>query len=140
MMKAEFEKLIGKEVSNADYQVINHVYTFYPSISETDGKQQIASFYNLGGMPLIRNMVECADIMQDLEIEQLKAQLQLNRIKERIENVRKNGIKEELCRRELLDAFDRTDTIEAWDFMKSFVVSHYSKEMVDRLVHELNLI
>ena len=75
MMKAEFEKLIGKEVSNADYQVINHVYTFYPSISETDGKQQIASFYNLGGMLLIRNMVECADIMQDLEIEQLKAQL-----------------------------------------------------------------
>lgn len=139
MMKQEFEQLIGKEVSNVDYQVINHVYTFHTVISETDGKQQIAGLYSLGGMPLIRSMVECANIMKDLETELLKAQAKLKGIEARIENARKNGIKEELCRRELLDAFDRTDTITAWDFMRSFIASQYSEEMVDKLVHELNL-
>ena len=139
MMKEEFEKLIGKEVSNADYKVINHVYTFHTAISETEGKQQMAGLYNLGGMPLIRSMVECADIMQDLEAELLKAQARLKSIETRIENARENGIKEELRRRELLDAFDRTDTITAWDFMRSFIASQYSEEMVDKLVYELNL-
>ena len=139
MMKQEFEQLIGKEVSNADYQVINHVYTFHTAISETDGKQQIAGLYNLGGMPLIKSMVECADIMQDLETELFKVKGKLKSIESRIENAKENGIKEELCRRELLDAFDRADTITVWDFMRSFIVSQYSEEMVDRLVHELNL-
>ena len=90
-------------------------------------------------MPLIKSMVECADIMQDLETELFKVKGKLKSIESRIENAKENGIKEELCRRELLDAFDRADTITVWDFMRSFIVSQYSEEMVDRLVHELNL-
>lgn len=42
MMKQEFENLIGKEVSDKDYEVIDRVYTFHPAISETEGKKQIA--------------------------------------------------------------------------------------------------
>lgn len=50
MMKQEFENLIGKEVSDKDYEVIDRVYTFHPAISETEGKKQIADIYNAGGM------------------------------------------------------------------------------------------
>lgn len=39
MMKQEFEKLIGKEVSEEDYSLINRVYSFHPAISETEGKK-----------------------------------------------------------------------------------------------------
>ena len=46
MMKQEFEKLIGKEVSEEDYSLIDRVYTFHPAISETEGKKQIAILYN----------------------------------------------------------------------------------------------
>lgn len=63
MMKQEFENLIGKEVSDKDYEVIDRVYTFHPAISETEGKKQIADIYNAGGMTVIRGMLEAADIM-----------------------------------------------------------------------------
>lgn len=63
MMKQEFENLIGKEVSDKDYEVIDRVYTFHPAISETEGKKQIADIYNAGGMAVIRGMLEAADIM-----------------------------------------------------------------------------
>lgn len=32
MMKDEFEKLIGKTVSDCDYSIIEKVYTWHPSI------------------------------------------------------------------------------------------------------------
>lgn len=41
MMKEEFEKLNGQAISNADWETIEFVYIWHPSISETNGKQQI---------------------------------------------------------------------------------------------------
>lgn len=56
MMKCEFEKLIGKEVSCEDYGIIDYVYTWHPVISNTNGKQQMADIYKIGGMLLIKDM------------------------------------------------------------------------------------
>lgn len=45
MTKQEFEKRIGAEISQKDYSIVEHVYTWHPSISEVEGKEQIAELY-----------------------------------------------------------------------------------------------
>lgn len=37
MTKQEFEKRIGAEISQKDYSIVEHVYTWHPSISEVEG-------------------------------------------------------------------------------------------------------
>lgn len=61
MMKEEFEKLIGKNVSNEDYKIIETVYTYHPAISETDGKKEITELFKMGGMRLMKDMVSTAE-------------------------------------------------------------------------------
>lgn len=38
MTKQEFQKRIGAEISQKDYSIVEHVYTWHPSISEVEGK------------------------------------------------------------------------------------------------------
>lgn len=68
MMKEEFEDIIQRTISNEDYAVVEQVYAFHPSISETTGKAEIAAIYNLpGGMRVIRDMVPTAEKARDIE-------------------------------------------------------------------------
>lgn len=70
MMKEEFEKLVGEEVSSRDYVKIEYVYTWSPLIDNVNGKQQIAMLYKACGMPIINLMLENATkaekIQQDI--------------------------------------------------------------------------
>ena len=76
MMKQEFENLIGKQVSDKDYEVIDRLYTLLPVWPE--GKKQIADVYNAGGMALISYVLETVDIMNSLkkELEEAVADLE----------------------------------------------------------------
>lgn len=139
MMKQEFEKLIGKEVSEEDYFLINRVYTYHPAISETEGKKQIADLYNAGGMSTIRSMCETADIMVILEEELLDAREALEKVKARIQDVKDNGIWHEQCRRDMLAAFDRATSPQEWDFAKKLIADRYGSKLVERVNEELKL-
>lgn len=88
MMKPEFEALIGKPVSDEEYSTIEYVYTWYPTISETEGKGQIAKLYTDFGMPLIEDMMESAGKMEKLEGDLRRAQAQLTAIQDRIKMLR----------------------------------------------------
>lgn len=88
MMKNEFEVLVNKPISDEEYSTIEYVYTWYPTISETGGKDQIAMLYNLFGMPLIEDMVERAGKMEKLEGDLRRAQAQLTAIQDRIKMLR----------------------------------------------------
>lgn len=59
-MKHEFEEKLGSQVTEEKYKDIEFVYTFHPSISNTEGKTQIAQLYKLGGIRLIRDMIPTA--------------------------------------------------------------------------------
>ena len=63
MMKHEFEERVGGEISDQNYEIIETVYTWHPAINEVGGKDQIATLYETGGMPLIKSMLEAANIM-----------------------------------------------------------------------------
>jgi hypothetical protein len=78
MMKQEFENLIGKQVSDKDYEVIDRLYTLLPDTSVAEGKKQIADVYNAGGMALVSYVLETVDIMNSLkkELEEAVADLE----------------------------------------------------------------
>lgn len=88
MMKQEFENLIGHPVSEEEYSTIEYVYTWYPKISETEGKGQIAKLYTDFGMPLIEDMVERAGQMEKLETELGAARNQVTIVQNRIKQLR----------------------------------------------------
>ena len=88
MMKNEFEDIIGKPVSDEEYSTIEYVYTWYPTISETDGKNQIAKLYTDFGMPLIEDMMERAGKMENLDKDLHKARSQVTFVKDRIKALR----------------------------------------------------
>lgn len=56
MMKHEFEERVGGEISDQNYEIIETVYTWHPAINEVGGKDQIATLYETGGMPLIKSI------------------------------------------------------------------------------------
>lgn len=58
MTKQEFQKRIGAEISQKDYSIVEHVYTWHPSISEVEGKEQIAELYKSFGMPIIKRTMQ----------------------------------------------------------------------------------
>ena len=67
MNKQEFEKLAGQEVTPKQFEAINTVYTFHPSISETTGKQQIAALFITHGYRIIVDMLTTAEKAETLE-------------------------------------------------------------------------
>ena len=58
-------------VSEDMYQMIEYVYTWYPSISEIKGKEQIALLYTTFGFAIIQDMYaracECAKVEAELD-------------------------------------------------------------------------
>lgn len=84
MTKQEFKENVEHftgltaSVSDCDYGVIEFVYNFYPTISETQGKMEIARIYAYGGMTVIYDMVARAKKAQELEcqIASLRSQIE----------------------------------------------------------------
>ena len=82
MTKQEFEKILGHEVTQQDYNRIEFVYNFHPSIPETGGKETIAKLYEIGGMRLIKDMLPTAVKARSLEEEIHQMSLEIARLKE----------------------------------------------------------
>lgn len=81
MTKQEFETRINGTVTATEYSIVEYVYTFHPSISNTEGKEQIASIYKIGGMRLIKDMIATAQRAEHLENEIRTATTNLNSLK-----------------------------------------------------------
>lgn len=67
MTKQEFEERIGKAISDSDYRVVETVYTFHPVIDNVLGKDQIAELYKIGGMRVMRDMLDTAKTAMEIE-------------------------------------------------------------------------
>lgn len=85
MMKHEFEKKLGKPVTRKEYKDIEFVYTFHPSVSNTEGKKQIVELYKIGGMRLIKDMMPTARKAQELENKIITANVNLMKLKRQFE-------------------------------------------------------
>ena len=84
MTKQEFETAACSTVNNEDFEVINLVYTFHPSISNTKGKEEIASLYTTFGMRIILDMKATALIAQNIEILIMSKKAELEELTEEL--------------------------------------------------------
>lgn len=137
MMKQEFEERVGVEISDQDYKVIETVYTWHPAINEVGGKDQIATLYKTGGMPLINSMMEAASIMQDLDKERQRAIRHLEKINKRIKVVTEGDLTEEQCRRDAVGMFDKADSQIEWEYARMFLATKYGEELASEIVEEV---
>ena len=121
MTKQEFEKRIGAEISQKDYSIVEHVYTWHPSISEVEGKEQIAELYKSFGMPIIKNMMEAANYAETLDRAMAQVQRQVEELRKRIIRVAKG------------DLVVVNDTHE-WDVAVSYLKKRYGADAVDEAI------
>lgn len=112
MNKQEFEQRAGKTVSDRDYKVIELVYTWHPAISETEGKDQIAAIFNAGGMSVIQDMVETAEMAMGIDNERRKLEQKMNALKERADRLASGDKSFEKCRKDVERVFDSSETPE----------------------------
>lgn len=103
MNRTEFERKVlevmpdGVEVekpTDEEYEIIEKVYTFHPSISITEGKRQIAELYVNFGMSIIQDMKPRAAIMEKKEKELRAARAALEEVQKEIAEIRAGG---EIC-------------------------------------------
>ena len=137
MMKHEFEERVGGEISDQNYEIIETVYTWHPAINEVGGKDQIATLYETGGMPLIKSMLEAANIMMDLDKERRQAMRRMEEIRRRIETVASGDLTEEQCRRDAVGMFDKSNTPEEWGYARMFLATKYGEELASEIIEEV---
>lgn len=83
MTKQEFETLVTAKTlpTESEWEAIQTVYAFHPSISETQGKSQIAYLYSTFGMRVIRDMLPTAKMAATIENQIRTTRLTLERLK-----------------------------------------------------------
>lgn len=75
-------------ITDNDYELIEYVYNFYPTISETEGKKQIAILFIIGGMALIHDMLPRSKRVHELEDQIHKYTSELNSYKKELEDMK----------------------------------------------------
>lgn len=94
MLREEFDRIAEArgceiQITTEDYEVIETVYMYHPAIGEANGKEQIVELVGNYGMVIIRDMLPRAQQMQDLEEELRTARLRVEKIMDRIEDLKK---------------------------------------------------
>lgn len=86
MTREEFNSLIEPEKTKSpndeDWKIIEFVYSFHPSISETRGKEQIADLYKTFGMRIIKDMIQTAKRAEAMEKELSELRAKYNKLKD----------------------------------------------------------
>ena len=138
MMKEEFEARVG-EVTASDYAIIEKVYTWHPSISETDGKKEIAEIYEKYGMCVIRGMEEVADYMKKLDDERRELERRQALLNKRKEMLRNGDTSLEKMIVKVSEEHDRAEYAD--DFSKAIAAlrKNDSEYLVDNALEILNL-
>lgn len=87
MQKQEFEEKIEKPVTDEQYKAIETVYMWHPSVRNTSGKDEVAELYKSFGMTIFYDMLPRAMKAKDLDEQLRKAQGEVQRIQEKIEEL-----------------------------------------------------
>lgn len=139
MTKQEFEEKVNGTVSDSEYKIIEMVYTWHPVISDTNGKNEIAAIWTIGGMPLIKGMVEAAEMTMKLDKEERKIKAQLEKIQNRKRRVAMGDTEYERCYGEMESAIEAADTVNQFERFVKVLGEKYSGIMVMEIRNELNV-
>ena len=152
MTKQEYQKRIGAEISQKDYSIVEHVYTWHPSISEVEGTiamqtaPQIRLIQNndtvmvekiqttiVNTIPLWKSqMVLALGIAHSAEAAQ--AQRQVEELRKRIIRVAKGDLVVEQCITEAKKLFETVNDPHEWDVAVSYLKKRYGADAVDEAI------
>jgi len=97
MTREEFESQL-KELSPIpripnveDFKLIEYVYIFHPSISETDGKRQVALLYYEFGIRIFKDMEHTATRNKELSEAIIRTKQQLKNLQYEADQLRKEA-------------------------------------------------
>lgn len=138
MNKQEFEERLGRPVSEADYEIIEYVYTWHPVIGGAGGENQLIAIYNAGGMALIRNMQETARMAMNLDKERRELQRRMDKLKEREQWVISGNITYELCREEANRVWALSDSLKDYERLLNPLRERFGEEIVEQVVNDLD--
>ena len=91
MTKEEFETLTEQTISPEDYKIVEFVYMYHPNVSDVGGKQFIAEVYKVGGIELIKDMRNAAQINYEFEEAVAELQSRIRGLNNRIERLRQDA-------------------------------------------------
>lgn len=97
MQKQEFEERIERTVTDEQYKVIEEVYMWHPSIRNTSGKDEVAELYKSFGMTIFHDMLPRAKKAHELDELLRKAQREVQRTQEEIEELYNSDVSEKVC-------------------------------------------
>ena len=83
-MKVEFERLIGFEVPDEHYEIIELVYMYHP---KDFSKKDVATLYKIGGIETFDGLVKVARKMKALQDERDELQRKLKKINKEISDL-----------------------------------------------------
>jgi hypothetical protein len=135
MMKAEFEAMAGKSVTDEEYKVIEVVYTWHPAINDTTGKDQMKTLYTQFGFGVIRGMLPIAEKMEKLDGErrELLAQLDTIKIREGLLTVGDMELEETI--EKVNELYMKANTEEEFEqMMKSLDVRNEIKSIARKVI------
>ena len=67
MMRHEFEKLVGQDVTDNEWPTVHLVYQWYPTIKDVGGKGQVAQLFKVHGMLIFHDMLPRALRLAELD-------------------------------------------------------------------------
>ena len=89
MLKEEFEKINGNEISAENYAVIEKVYMWHPSF-ENCTKEQAVSLYEVFGMGHFKGLHETAFAIESMETRLMQMQADVNKLAREIQDYKAN--------------------------------------------------
>lgn len=92
MTRQEFDERCTAKVTDEEYKKIEFVYTWHPSISETDGKNQIAMLVGAFGMRIIEDMLPTAQKAQELEDKRMALKNQLDKVNDEYRKLKRGEV------------------------------------------------
>ena len=135
MMKYEFEELIGKGVSDADYKIIEAVYTWHPAIKNSGGKEQMKILYTQFGIGVIKAMVPVAEKMQALDNEKNKLKAMMRIIEEREQLIAEGDMSLEDAIVTVEQLYSKAETPDAFEeLMKTLEIDNGIKNTARKIV------
>ena len=135
MMKAEFEAMAGKSVTDEEYKVIEAVYTWHPAINGTTGKDQMKTLYTQFGFGVIRGMLPVAEKMEKLDGERRELLAQLDTIKIREGLLAVGDMELEKTIEKVNELYMKANTEEKFEqMMKSLDVRNEIKSIARKVI------
>jgi len=84
MMKMEFERLVGFEVSDEHYEIVELVYEYHP---REFSKEDVATLYRIGGIEAFEGLAKVARKMKALLDERDDLERKLKKIYKEIDDL-----------------------------------------------------